>query len=56
VKIYNRYGILIFEKENYTNEWKGYDKNKQLLPTGTYYYLITLEYGEAKSGWVYLNY
>lgn len=56
VKIYNRYGILIFEKENYTNEWKGYDKNEQLLPTGTYYYLITLEDGEAKSGWVYLNY
>jgi gliding motility-associated-like protein len=56
VKIFNRYGVLLFEKDNYINEWKGYDKNDRLLPTGTYYYLITFYNGKPKSGWVYLNY
>ncbi|MCL9807503.1 gliding motility-associated C-terminal domain-containing protein [Flavobacterium amniphilum] len=56
VKIFNRYGVLIFEKDNYINEWKGYDKNDRLLPVGTYYYLIAFYNGEPKSGWVYLNY
>lgn len=56
VKIYNRYGILIFEKDNYVNEWGGNDKKGHLLPTGTYYYLISFNDNNFKSGWVYLNY
>lgn len=56
VKIFNRYGVLIFEKDSYLNEWKGYDKKGRLLPAGTYYYLITFNDGAPKSGWVYLNY
>jgi len=56
VKIFNRYGMLLFDKDNYLNECKGYDKNGTLLPTATYYYLITFGSGETKTGWVYLNY
>lgn len=56
VKIYNRYGVLLFDQDKYLNEWKGYDKNGHLLPTATYYYLITFGSGETKAGWVYLNY
>ncbi|WP_250601340.1 gliding motility-associated C-terminal domain-containing protein [Flavobacterium amniphilum] len=56
VKIFNRYGVLIFEKDNYLNEWGGYDKQGRLLPTATYYYLITFNDESFKSGWVYLNY
>lgn len=56
VKIFNRYGVLIFEKDNYINEWGGYDKKGNLLPTGTYYYLVSFKDGNYKSGWVYLNY
>jgi gliding motility-associated-like protein len=56
VKIFNRYGILVFEKDNYIADWKGYDYRGVLLPTGTYYYLIKFKSGESKTGWVYLNY
>lgn len=56
VKIYNRYGVLLFNKDNYLNEWKGRNENGVLLPTATYYYLITFNSGETKTGWVYLNY
>ncbi|WP_223032400.1 gliding motility-associated C-terminal domain-containing protein [Hanstruepera marina] len=60
--IYNRYGALLFEAENYTNDWAGkpnrgfiHDKNKP-LPVGTYYYILTLENEKPIIGWVYLNY
>jgi gliding motility-associated-like protein len=54
LKIFNRYGMVIFEKGNYKDEWYGQDKKGHMLPSATYYYLIRLASGEAKSGWVYL--
>lgn len=54
VKIFNRYGTVVFEQDNYVNEWKGQDKKGNLLPSATYYYLVNLESNEIKSGWVYL--
>jgi gliding motility-associated-like protein len=53
--IFNRYGIEIFSKLNYTNEWKGQDKNNKSLPDGTYYYIVKLRNGETRTGWVYLS-
>lgn len=57
VKIFNRYGRTVYEKENgYTNEWYGQTTDgDDLLPTATYYYLVTFIDGSQKSGWVYLN-
>jgi gliding motility-associated-like protein len=39
VKIYNRYGDMMFESSNYKNDWDG-KRNGKTLPEGTYYYLI----------------
>lgn len=50
LKIFNRYGKLIFEKVNYQNTWKGDN-----LSNGTYYYLITTSNGLAWKGWVEIN-
>lgn len=54
VKIFNRYGMTVYEKSRYVNEWRGQDYNGNLLPSATYYYLIRLANGEARTGWVYL--
>jgi gliding motility-associated-like protein len=54
LKIFNRYGLTVFEQNNYTNQWHGQDDNNNELPDATYYYLIKLATGEVKSGWVYL--
>ena len=56
LEIFNRYGIKVYEKENYTNEWYGKDINNNLLPNGTYYYYINFENGKQKTGWIYINY
>ena len=42
VEIYNRWGENVYSAEgNYTNPWDGTYKG-QLLPVGTYYYILKL--------------
>lgn len=53
IKIFNRYGLQVYEKANYLNEWYG-QSDKGDLPTGTYFYVITLSEGKQVTGWVYL--
>ncbi|MBL4752810.1 MAG: gliding motility-associated C-terminal domain-containing protein, partial [Flavobacteriales bacterium] len=40
VSVYNRYGNLLFSQRDYLNDWDG-TVGGQLLPDGTYYYIIT---------------
>jgi gliding motility-associated-like protein len=54
VQIFNRYGMEVYDKAHYVSEWHGQDKRGHDLPDATYYYLVKLASGEAKSGWVYL--
>lgn len=54
IKIFNRYGLEVYEAKNYKKEWYG-QSSKGTLPTGTYYYVITLSAGKKVTGWVYLQ-
>lgn len=62
IKIYNRYGLQIYENTNYQNDWgglpnMGFPKTSELLPVGTYYYILDLNTGdEPITDWLYLNY
>ena len=61
IKIFNRYGILIFEQENYQNNWngkanRGTPKSSEILPVGVYFYILKLDSSQIKNGWFYLNY
>ncbi len=52
IKIYNRWGDLIYKKDGYLNDWDG-KLNGNLLPTGTYYYVLNLNDGsEDYKGYV----
>ena len=55
LNIYNRYGSEVYSKNNYTNQWGGQDNNDNALPTGTYFFSIAKNNGEALTGWVYIN-
>jgi len=35
VKVYNRWGLVVFESDNYQNTWNGGD-----VPDGTYFYIV----------------
>ncbi|UGS22274.1 choice-of-anchor L domain-containing protein [Flavobacterium cyclinae] len=54
-QIFNRYGVEVYTKDNYTNEWEGRTNSGDELPTATYYYVLTFSNGTVKTGWVYLN-
>ncbi|MFT3795265.1 gliding motility-associated C-terminal domain-containing protein [Flavobacterium sp.] len=54
-KIFSRYGNIVYEQNDYTNQWHGQDKNDRQLPDATYYYYIKLKTGEEKTGWVYVT-
>ncbi len=54
-KIYNRYGRMVFEQDDYTNQWFGQDFNGNLLPDATYYYYIRQKTGVERTGWVYVT-
>ncbi len=41
VNVYNRYGALVYQSKGYSKAWDGTYKGN-LLPVGTYYYLIDL--------------
>jgi len=55
LEIFNRYGIKVYTKSGYKNEWDGTSDKGQELPDGTYYYVVEFESGKSKTGWVYLN-
>ena len=62
LKVFNRYGVLIFEGNNDT-PWdgkanRGLNNLGNLLPTGTYFYILNLNDPNYKiyRGWVYMNY
>ena len=54
-QIFNRYGVEVYSKNNYTDEWDGRTDSGEELPTATYYYVLTFSNGTVKTGWVYLN-
>ena len=47
VKIFNRWGALIYESDNYQNDWNGKAMNSigaaGKVPNGTYYYIVILK-------------
>ena len=41
LKMYNRWGDLIYESRDYQDDWDGFSPNGQ-LPAGTYFYIINI--------------
>ncbi len=40
LEIYNRWGQLVFETDNYDNSWAGTSQNGERLPEGPYYFIL----------------
>ena len=51
VKVYNRWGKLVFAKDNYDNLWDG-TSNGNPLPEGAYYFVIKTENSGTITGTV----
>jgi gliding motility-associated-like protein len=60
LQVFNRHGRVVYELNNYVNQWVGQSDNGDKLPTGTYFYVINFSgedpiFGTQKTGWIYLN-
>ena len=64
--IYNRWGNIVYQAENYKNDWNGTSegratyKKETKLPEATYFYYLELgdspnNYRKLKKGWVYIH-
>ena len=61
VKIFNRWGALVYENPNYKNDWYGLANGSingnSNLPAGTYYYIVDIKNSGFKemNGYIYLG-
>jgi uncharacterized repeat protein (TIGR01451 family)/gliding motility-associated-like protein len=62
LKIYNRWGNIVYEERGYNNNWSGISNGRAVvnatdrLPVGTYYYILDLGDGSTPvSDWLYIN-
>ncbi len=46
--IFNRWGDIVFQAKPYNNDWTGLSDSGDLLPEGTYYYILRLNIGEGE--------
>lgn len=63
LKIFNRWGRVVYDVENYKNTFNGVANKKVVgtkgnkLPVGTYFYVLELaKENKSYSGWIYINY
>ena len=57
VIIYNRWGDIVFEADNYDNNlvrWDGTNLSGKPAASGTYFYQIEIVNGPASTGWIQL--
>lgn len=55
VFIYNRWGDLVIELENYDNStvvWDGSNNSGEIVPAGTYFYVVEVNGDQSQSGFV----
>ena len=55
VEIFDRRGVLVYDKANYINEFVGKNNNGKDLPSATYFYVIKLKDGKKLAGWLYVT-
>jgi len=65
VKIFNRWGKMVYKSDNYHNNWNGRQDGSGVqigsnreLPTGAYYYIVTVSGGSGfkpMTGYIYLG-
>jgi len=54
VEIFDRRGVLVYEKNDYIDEFVGKNNKGNDLPAATYYYIIKLKDGRKLTGWLFL--
>ncbi|MGG5577280.1 gliding motility-associated C-terminal domain-containing protein [Myroides sp. C15-4] len=56
IKIFNREGVEVYSHgRGYKKQWYGQNSSGKMLPSGTYFYVLT-SHGKQRTGWIQLIY
>lgn len=55
LEIYSRYGVLVYSKSNYLDEWHGQSDGGDNLPVGTYFYVMQYGDNQSRVDWIYVT-
>ena len=57
LKIFNRWGTLVYKASPYNNDWNGTNNNGEELPVGTYFFVLDRgkQGFKVETGFVYVN-
>lgn len=56
LKVFNRYGTIVYESTDYKNDWDGnYQSNNKPLPDGTYFYTLQLNDKRRYNNYLVIN-
>ncbi|MBK6342202.1 MAG: gliding motility-associated C-terminal domain-containing protein [Flavobacteriales bacterium] len=55
LQVFNRWGKLVYEAEDYSNEWEGRARNGQPLPDDTYFFVLNLTGRRSYNGHVIIK-
>jgi gliding motility-associated-like protein len=56
VLIFNRWGDKVADYSGYnntTNSWNGRNEDDEVLPSGTYFYILTIKNVGSRTGWIF---
>jgi gliding motility-associated-like protein len=56
IKVFNRWGNVVYTESNYKNDWKGVNQSGQKLAQGTYFIVIELPGGNKKGMYIDVRY
>lgn len=56
LKVFNRYGTVVYESDDYANDWQGTSLDSgNALPDGTYFYVLRLADGKRYNSYLIIN-
>jgi gliding motility-associated-like protein len=53
--VFNRWGAIVYQNENYQNDWKGTNNRNEKLSEDTYYYIIKVPTLKNTTGFVIIK-
>jgi gliding motility-associated-like protein len=56
IKVYNRWGNMVYQNGDYKNDWKGVNQKGQKVAQGTYFIVIELPNGNKKGIYIDIRY
>lgn len=56
IKVFNRWGNMVYQNDDYQNDWKGYNQSGTKLVQGTYFILLTLPTGSERASYIDIRY